>query len=227
MEIQRQPVSQKEEHSAMERWGIGLADWSERWFPDAYVFAAIAVAVTCGAALLLGRSPYLIATDFGKSFWTLIPFTMQMAFVVIGGYIVAVSPPVKKTRHRPGDLPENAEGRRRLRRLRGHDGLPPELGLQPHFRRHADAGNQQTGRRRGLPGHRCRRLPRPRQHLGPRTLLLGRAPHGHQGLHPAGPLQDQRPDRPRPDPFHLAEPRHDHRAHRPVGLDLLRLLPHR
>ncbi len=80
----------------MERWGISLADWSERWFPDAYVFAAIAVAVTCGAALMLGRSPYMIAADFGKSFWTLIPFTMQMAFVVIGGYIVAVSPPVKK-----------------------------------------------------------------------------------------------------------------------------------
>lgn len=80
----------------MERWGISLADWSERWFPDAYVFAAIAVAVTCGAALMLGRAPYMIAADFGKSFWTLIPFTMQMAFVVIGGYIVAVSPPVKK-----------------------------------------------------------------------------------------------------------------------------------
>ena len=96
MEIQRQPASQKEAHSVMERWGISLADWSERWFPDAYVFAAIAVAVTCGAALMLGRSPYMIAADFGKSFWTLIPFTMQMAFVVIGGYIVAVSPPVKK-----------------------------------------------------------------------------------------------------------------------------------
>jgi short-chain fatty acids transporter len=96
LETQRQPVSQKEEHSAMERWGISLADWSERWFPDAYVFAAIAVAVTCLAALALGRSPYMIATDFGKSFWTLIPFTMQMAFVVIGGYIVAVSPPIKK-----------------------------------------------------------------------------------------------------------------------------------
>ena len=30
--------------------------------------------------------------DFGKSFWNLIPFTMQMAFVVIGGYIVAGLP---------------------------------------------------------------------------------------------------------------------------------------
>ena len=34
--------------------------------------------------------------DFGKSFWNLIPFTMQMAFIVIGGYVVAVSKPVHK-----------------------------------------------------------------------------------------------------------------------------------
>lgn len=95
MEVQRQPGS-SEESGFMARCGMALADWSEKWFPDAYVFAAIAVTVTCLAALALGRSPNDIAIDFGKSFWVLIPFTMQMAFVVIGGYIVAVSPPVKK-----------------------------------------------------------------------------------------------------------------------------------
>ena len=39
------------EHSLMERMGAGLADWSEKWFPDAYVFAAIAVVIVCVAAL--------------------------------------------------------------------------------------------------------------------------------------------------------------------------------
>jgi short-chain fatty acids transporter len=78
------------------RLGAGLADWSERWFPDAYVFAAIAVVIVCAAALFMGRTPLEISIDFGKSFWSLIPFTMQMTFVVIGGYIVAVSPPVKR-----------------------------------------------------------------------------------------------------------------------------------
>ena len=78
------------------RLGAALADWSERWFPDAYVFAAIAVVIVCGAALAMGRSPSEISVDFGKSFWNLIPFTMQMAFVVIGGYVVAVSAPVRK-----------------------------------------------------------------------------------------------------------------------------------
>ncbi len=78
------------------RLGARLADWSERWFPDAYIFAAIAVAVVCVAALLAGRTPLQIGQDFGKGFWGLIPFTMQMTFVIIGGYIVAVSPPVKR-----------------------------------------------------------------------------------------------------------------------------------
>ncbi len=95
MEDQYRP-NHDEETGLMARCGMVLADWSERWFPDAYVFAAIAVAITCLAALLLGRAPSEVANDFGKSFWALIPFTMQMAFIVIGGYIVAVSPPVKK-----------------------------------------------------------------------------------------------------------------------------------
>ncbi|RBP12179.1 short-chain fatty acids transporter [Roseiarcus fermentans] len=78
------------------RVGAALADWSERWFPDAYVFAAIAVVIVCVAALAMGRTPMQVGTDFGKSFWTLIPFTMQMSFVVIGGYVLAVAPPVKR-----------------------------------------------------------------------------------------------------------------------------------
>ena len=78
------------------RLGAVLADWSEKWFPDAYVFAAIAVVIVCVAALAMGRTPSQISVDFGKSFWNLIPFTMQMAFIVIGGYIVAVSAPVRK-----------------------------------------------------------------------------------------------------------------------------------
>ena len=78
------------------RIGAALADWSERWFPDAYVFAAIAVMVVCVAALFMGRTPMQVGADFGKSFWSLIPFTMQMSFVVIGGYVLAVAPPVKR-----------------------------------------------------------------------------------------------------------------------------------
>jgi len=93
-ESRRNPEAAGE--GAIARLGATLADWSEKWFPDAYVFAAIAVVIVCAAALAMGRSPSEISVDFGKSFWNLIPFTMQMAFVVIGGYVVAVSAPVRK-----------------------------------------------------------------------------------------------------------------------------------
>ena len=86
----------KYEESIMQRIGAALANWAEKWFPDAYVFAAIAVLLVALAALAMGRTPTQISIDFGKSFWNLIPFTMQMAFIVISGYIVAVSPPVRK-----------------------------------------------------------------------------------------------------------------------------------
>lgn len=76
--------------------GAVLADWSERWFPDAYVFAELALIFVCIAALMLGRSPLQVGVDFGNSFWSLMPFTMQMAFVVISGYVVAVAAPTKK-----------------------------------------------------------------------------------------------------------------------------------
>ena len=85
-----------DEQGLMARLGAALADWSEKWFPDAYVFAAVAVVIVCVGALFMHRTPLEISQDFGKSFWNLIPFTMQMAFVVIGGYIVAVSPPVRR-----------------------------------------------------------------------------------------------------------------------------------
>lgn len=88
--------SRPNEQGGMARLGAGLADWSEKWFPDAYVFAAMAVVIVVVAALAMGRTPSQVSVDFGKSFWNLIPFTMQMAFVVIGGYIVAVSAPVRR-----------------------------------------------------------------------------------------------------------------------------------
>ncbi len=91
-----QDKNDAEEQGGMARLGAALADWSEKWFPDAYVFAGIAVLIVAVAALAMGRTPTQVSIDFGKSFWNLIPFTMQMAFVVIGGYIVAVSPPVRK-----------------------------------------------------------------------------------------------------------------------------------
>ena len=78
----------------LERWGFWLAEWSEKWFPDALVFALLGIVVVFCFGLLIGESPTKLAIEGGKSFWILIPFTMQMAMIIIGGYVVASSPPV-------------------------------------------------------------------------------------------------------------------------------------
>ena len=84
--------------------------WSERWFPDAFVFAIAAVAVVSLGALSIGAAPVQIARSFGTGFWSLIPFTMQMAFIIIGGYVVADSPPITRLVERLAAWPRTSRG---------------------------------------------------------------------------------------------------------------------
>ena len=86
------PAAEPQE-GALVRIAIAFTAWAERWFPDAFIFVAIAVVVVALAALINGASPTAVSRAFGDGFWSLITFTMQMAFVAIGGYVVATSRP--------------------------------------------------------------------------------------------------------------------------------------
>ena len=94
----------------MARAALRSAAWAERWFPDAYVFAALGVIIVAVAALSFGSSPQATAKAFGAGFWSLIPFTMQMAFVVIGGYAVATAPVVSRFIDQLARLPRTGRG---------------------------------------------------------------------------------------------------------------------
>ncbi len=76
------------------RLGMALADWSQKWFPDAFVFALVGLIIVFVAGLFAGVSTRDLIKYFGDGFWSLIPFTMQMAMIIIGGYVVATSGPV-------------------------------------------------------------------------------------------------------------------------------------
>ena len=76
------------------RLGMALADWAERWFPDSFVFALAVLVIVFAGGMFLGSTIGDLIKDFGEGFWSLIPFTMQMAVVIIGGYVVASSPPI-------------------------------------------------------------------------------------------------------------------------------------
>jgi len=97
-------------NAGLARFALRLSAWAERWFPDAYVFAALAVVIVSLAALAMRAGPTDVAVAFGEGFWSLIPFTMQMAFVVIGGYVVATAPVVAKLIDRLAAVPKGGRG---------------------------------------------------------------------------------------------------------------------
>src|SRR3974390_3634359 len=74
------------------------------------MFVAIAVVVVAFAAMANGASPVAVSVAFGNGFWSLITFTMQMAFVAIGGYVVATSTPAQKLIGWLSDLPKTGTG---------------------------------------------------------------------------------------------------------------------
>ncbi|MCY1642054.1 short-chain fatty acid transporter [Methylorubrum sp. SL192] len=98
------------EERAMARLALRFTDWAEKWFPDAFVFVAIAVVIVASAALINGAPVQAVSKSFGDGFWSLIPFTMQMVFVTIGGYVVATSAPVQALIDRMALVPKTGRG---------------------------------------------------------------------------------------------------------------------
>jgi short-chain fatty acids transporter len=85
-----------------------LASWTEKWFPDAYVVALAGVVLVAVAALANGSSPQTVVNAFGDGFWDLTAFTLQMAMVVLTGYVVATCPPVARLIDRLATMPQTA-----------------------------------------------------------------------------------------------------------------------
>ena len=95
------------EESRSARFAMRCAAWAEKWFPDSWVFAVVGIAIVVLAALAIGVPLQETSKAFGKGFWSLIPFTMQMAFVVIGGYVVASSKPASRLIEALAKVPGN------------------------------------------------------------------------------------------------------------------------
>jgi short-chain fatty acids transporter len=89
---------------------MAFTAWAERWFPDAFIFVAIAAVVVSLGAIANGASPLAVSEAFGNGFWSLITFTMQMAFIVIGGYVVATSSPAQRLIRSLAGLPKTGTG---------------------------------------------------------------------------------------------------------------------
>src|SRR5262249_20450060 len=94
----------------LQRLGARLADFSEKFFPDAFVFALAAIVIVFLGGLATGVPAVKLTTEFGNGVWSLVNFTMQMAIVIVGGFVVAASPPVARLTRWLASIPKSARG---------------------------------------------------------------------------------------------------------------------
>ncbi len=92
--------------SLLARVALALTDWTERWVPDAFVFALLAtlLVIFAGVAFTPSSLPEVIDA-WGHGLWELIPFTLQMALIIITGHVLATSPPVGRVIRRVAAWP--------------------------------------------------------------------------------------------------------------------------
>ncbi|WAA11753.1 short-chain fatty acid transporter [Fervidibacillus halotolerans] len=68
-----------------------------KYLPDAFLFAILlTLVVFLLGVFLTDSSPIQMVEYWGNGFWNLLSFAMQMSLIVVTGYVLANSPPVKK-----------------------------------------------------------------------------------------------------------------------------------
>ncbi|MCF7223372.1 short-chain fatty acid transporter [Marilutibacter chinensis] len=68
----------------------------ERYLPDAYVLVLLLTLVAAIAAMAVERhTPLAVLRMWGGGFWELLGFSMQMLLVLVTGFMLASTPPVK------------------------------------------------------------------------------------------------------------------------------------
>ena len=84
-----------EQPGLVARAALRLTAWTERWIPDAFIFALLATVIVFIAALVWTPStPFQVIDAWGNGFWDLITFTLQMSLIIITGHVLATSAPM-------------------------------------------------------------------------------------------------------------------------------------
>jgi len=96
--------------SFITRMGNSCLRFSLKYMPDASIFAVVLTII----ALILGitlakQTPVQIIGHWGKGFWELLAFAMQMALIVVTGSAIANSPIVKKGIRRLASIPKSSK----------------------------------------------------------------------------------------------------------------------
>ena len=83
----------------------------ERYLPDPYIFVLLLTLIAAVAAIAVERqTPLAVMRMWGDGFWNLLTFSMQMLLVLVTGFMLASSPPVKKLLQRLAALAKGPGG---------------------------------------------------------------------------------------------------------------------
>jgi len=83
--------------SLLERVALRLTVWTERWIPDSYIFAIVLTIVALALGVVVaGESPHRMVLAWGQGFWVLLTFSMQMVLILVTGYVLAATPPIRR-----------------------------------------------------------------------------------------------------------------------------------
>lgn len=86
-----------------------FTEFAERWVPDSYVISLVlSVCAFLLAAVFTPSNPYEIVQAWGKGFWILLEFSMQMALIVVTGYALATTPLCKNLMRNICSKPQTA-----------------------------------------------------------------------------------------------------------------------
>ena len=107
----RRAVAEPDQPGAVGRAALALTAWTERWIPDAFIFALVATVIVVLTALTWTRATLPQVVDaWGGGFWSLIPFTMQMSLVIITGHVLATSAPMRTVIRAIAGWPQTPRG---------------------------------------------------------------------------------------------------------------------
>ena len=80
----------------------------ERYLPDPFIFVLLLTLVAAAAAIGVERqTPLAVMRMWGDGFWGLLTFSMQMLLVLVTGFMLASSPPIKRLLQRIAGLARN------------------------------------------------------------------------------------------------------------------------
>lgn len=85
----------------------GCVNLVQKYLPDAFLFAVILTIIVFVLGIFLThQTPLAMIAHWGNGFWTLLAFSMQMALVVVTGFVLADTKPVKKGLDKIAEIPK-------------------------------------------------------------------------------------------------------------------------